>query len=221
MRSNRKFKVISFVLVVAYVLSACAGAPATASSSGGSKPLAQPVTYLGVIEDISGDQWTINGLTVTVTADVVRDGPFAVGDQVKVEAQVNPDGSLSISRIEAPSAGDLSTLPSLGNENNNANDANSNEDLNSNDDNTNTSNSNDNNSNDDANSNDDNSNDDDDNDSNSNDDDDDDNGNSGSNSNDDDDDNDNDNGSSGSNSNDGNDDNDNDDDDDDNDNDDD
>lgn len=209
MKNIYRFKLISFVLLVAYLLSACAGAAATATSVGAGKPVAHPVTYLGVIEGISGDQWTINGLTLTVTSDIVRDGPFAVGDQIKVEALVNPDGSLSISRVEAASADDLSTLPGLGDDNSNANsnddntnDANSNDDdLNSNDDNTNDANSNDvlnsnddntntSNSNDDANSNDDNSNDDNGNDSNSNDDDDD----SGSNSNDDDDDEDDDNG---------------------------
>ena len=203
MKTTNRSKVVTTFLLIAYLLSACAGTPATASAPnvGGSKPLEHPVTYVGMIESIAGDEWTINGLTITVDPTVVRDGPFGVGDQVKVEGVVNQDGSVTVSRVELPSQADLSTLPQLGNDNEaNANDANSNDD-NGNDANVNDDNGNDANSNDDttvndngndANSNDDNGNDSDpsnvnsnDDDSNSNDDD----GNSsgsGSNSNDDD-----------------------------------
>jgi hypothetical protein len=149
MNTISRFKIFSFFLVVAYILSACGGAPATAVTSGGSdKPLAHPVTYVGVIESINGDQWTINGVTVTVGADIVRDGPFTVGDQVKVEGQVNQDGSVVVTRVETPSPEDLSALPQLGNDNeSNSNDENSN-DANVNDANVNDANSNDTNSND-------------------------------------------------------------------------
>jgi hypothetical protein len=207
MKTINRSKVFTTFLLIAFLLSACAGAPATASAPnvGGSKPLEHPVTYVGMIESIAGDEWTINGLTITVDPAVVRDGPFGVGDQVKVEGVVNQDGSVTVSRVEMPSQADLSTLPQLGNDNEaNANDANSNDDnvndANSNDDNGNDANSNDDNVNDDngndANSNDDNGNDSDstngnsnDDDANSNDDDgDNSNTGSGSNSNDDDDD---------------------------------
>jgi hypothetical protein len=199
MKTTNRFKVFSFFVLVAYLLSACAGAPAATqaptTSVGSGKPLAHPVTYVGLIEGIAGDQWTINGVTVTVDPAVVRDGPFNVGDQVKVEGVVNQDGSVTVSRVETPSQADLSTLPQLGNDN----------DANTNDDNSNDANVNDDNGNDDnsnvANSNDDNSNDDNANSSNSNDDGDDDSNSNDSNSNDDDSDDDN-GGSSGSNSND-------------------
>ena len=195
MKTTNRSTVIAVFLLIAYLLSACAGAPATASAPnvGSGKPLEHPVTYVGMIESIAGDQWTINGLTITVDPTVVRDGPFGVGDQVKVEGVVNQDGSVTVSRVELPSQADLSTLPQLGNDNEaNANDANSNDD-NGNDANVNDANGNDANSNDDTtvddNGNNTNSNDDNGNDSNSNNvnsnDDDGDNSNSGSNSNDD------------------------------------
>jgi hypothetical protein len=189
MKTINRVKVFSFFLLVAYLLSACTGAPgavpAADTSAGSDKPLAHPVTYVGVIDGIAGDQWTINGVTVTVDPAVVRDGPFNVGDQVKVEGVVNQDGSVTVSRVETPSQADLSTLSQLGNDNDdNSNGANVND--NGNDDNSNTANSNDNTSVDD-NSNSSNSNDDSVDDANSNDDNgNDDNNSSGSNSNDDD-----------------------------------
>jgi hypothetical protein len=168
MQMTNRSKVFSIFLFVAYLLSACTGAPGAVpvadSSVGSDKPLTHPVTYVGVIDGIAGDQWTINGVTVTVDPTVVRDGPFNVGDQVKVEGVVNQDGSVTVSRVETPSQADLSTLPQLGNDN----------DANSNDDNSNDANVNDDNGNDDsssvANSNDDTSVDDNTNSSNSNDD---------------------------------------------------
>lgn len=197
MKGINPIKVFSVFLVVSYLLSACAGGAAPTVSAGSDKILARSVVYMGVVENIDDDQWTINGITVTVDPTIVRDGPFSTGDRVKVEAVVNEDGSLTVSRLEAVDPGDASTLPQLGDDD----DSNSNDD-NSNDDNANDSNFDDDNGNDaNANSNDDgsaaNSNDDDSsntnsNDDNSNDDDgsntnDDDNSN-GSNSNDDDDD---------------------------------
>jgi uncharacterized membrane protein YgcG len=159
---------LQFILAVAtLLLSACGGA--ATPNTGGGKVEAMPVAFTGTVESIAGDQWVINGQTVTVDPAVVRDGPFNAGDQVKVEGVVNADGSFTVSRLETPSPEDLSTLPQFGNDNSNANsnDANSNA-ANVNDDNGNDANSNDANVNDDnsnttvngndANSNDDNSN---------------------------------------------------------------
>lgn len=154
MKKIHRFSVLSFFLVIAYLLSACAGAAAATpvSNGGGDKPLLRPVTYVGLVENIVGNQWTINGVTVTVGSDVLRDGPFAIGDQVKVEGVVNQDGSVTVSRVEAASADDLSTLPQLG-DNVNTNDDNGNDaslnNVNSNDDNGNDASLNNSNSNDD------------------------------------------------------------------------
>jgi hypothetical protein len=136
---------IVFVLT-AVLLSACGAmsAPDFSAPSGG-KVQAAPVAFVGVVESINGDQWVINGQAFTVDPAVLRDGPFAVGDNVKVEGTVNLDGSFTVSRVEAPSETELSELPQLGDDN--SNNANSN-DVNSNDVNGNNANSNDVNGND-------------------------------------------------------------------------
>ena len=130
-----------FVLTIgALGLSACSAVAATPTSSvRAGKVEAMPVAFVGIVDSIAGDQWVISGTTVTVDPAVVRDGPFAVGDQVKVEGIVNTDGSFTVSRVEAPTPQDISTLPELGNDNTNeanTNDANIN-DANVNDDNSN------------------------------------------------------------------------------------
>jgi len=129
-----------FVLTIGtLLLSACGGTTAAPTAVGG-KVGPIPVAFIGLLDSIAGDQWVINGQTVTVLPDVIRDGPFNVGDQVKVEGLVNADGSFAVSKVELPTPQDSSSLPQFGednanasNENNaNINDANSN-DVNGND----------------------------------------------------------------------------------------
>ena len=108
-------KILIPMLVLATLLiSACTGAAAPADTSGSSKVSAAPVEFTGVIEAINGNQWTVGGQVITVDPSVLRDGPFIVGDTVKVEAEVQADGSIVVTRVEAPTAVD------------NSNDANSN-----------------------------------------------------------------------------------------------
>jgi len=182
MKTNKRFFVTTVIMLVAYLLSACGGLPQQADQSSGEqaaiKVRAVEVAYTGVIDAINGSEWTVNGQLLTVDPAVVQDGPFQVGDTVKIEGEVNLDGSIIVLGVELPSASDLTDLPQLGNDN-------ANDNVNSNDD-----NSNDDNANDNANSNDDNSNDDNAND-NGNDNDDDNNANGNSNDSDDDDDDDN------------------------------
>jgi len=159
----KKSHFLIFVLAAGMLLlNACSAGgaraiPAAATStpvSGGANVEAMPVAFVGIVESIAGNQWVISGTTVTVEGSVVRDGPFNVGDRVKVEGLVNPDGSLTISRLEAPSPQEAATRLPVAVDNTN--------DANNNDDNSNASNSNDSNVNDDngGNTNDDNSNDD-------------------------------------------------------------
>lgn len=186
---NKVSRSVLIVFVLAsMLLGACAAAPVT----GASKVESASVAFTGTIDGISGSQWVVNGQSITVEPSVIRDGPFGVGDLVKVEVDVNQDGSITVTRVETPSSADLSDLPPLGDDNSNgdSNDdssnvnsnANTNDDNsnvgNSNDDNSNASNSNDDNSNV-GNSNDDSSNDSNSNDANSNDDSNDDNSNAG------------------------------------------
>ncbi|NOT03963.1 MAG: hypothetical protein HOP27_05120 [Anaerolineales bacterium] len=149
-------KISRYVLVVfalaSMLLGACAGVAPSAPE--GSKVQADSISYTGTIESINGSQWVVNGQTITVDPAVINDGPFNVGDVVKVEVQVAPDGSVTVTRVEVPTQDDLSQLPELGDDN--SNNANSN-DINGNDDNSNNANGNDDNSNQ-ANGNDSNSN---------------------------------------------------------------
>lgn len=199
MKKQSQYLLILAVLF-AMMLSACGGTAATEAetSAGSNKPLPSLVQFTGVIDAIDGDQWTVNGQVITVDPAVVRDGTFKIGDTVKVEGEVQADGTLTVTRVELPSGDDDNSNDDNSNDDN-GNDDNSNDD-NGNDDNGNDDNSNDDNSNDDDNSNgrgldddnsndDDNGNDDNSNSSNSNDDDDD--NSSGSNGNDDDSDDDN------------------------------
>ncbi len=160
----KKYSNLYLVLaaLTAMLISACGGAAAgTETSAGSGKPLASLVEFTGVIEAIDGNQWTVNGQVITVEPSVLRDGPFEVGDTVKIEAEVQADGSLVVTRVEPPAGdnantNDDNTNSGLGNSNGNTNgndNANANGNGNSNDDNSNDDNSN-------GNSNDDNSNDD-------------------------------------------------------------
>src|SRR5690349_9061729 len=175
----KNIRFLTFVLTIGTLLLSACGAAATAATPApiatgeNTNAAAMPVAFVGIVDSIAGDQWVISGTTVTVDASIVRDGPFGVGDRIKIEGFVNPDGSLTVSRVETPTPQDvLTATPFLVdnsndvNANSNVNDGNINDDnsngLNSNDDNSNTANANDGNVNDDnggnSNSSDDNSN---------------------------------------------------------------
>lgn len=102
-------KTIKFLRVVivllGILLSACAPAASSsaAGNGGGGKGLAD-VIVSGVIESMNGNQWVINGQTVQVDSSVLRDGSFAVGDTVKVEASKSDDGTVIAQRVGTPDA---------------------------------------------------------------------------------------------------------------------
>jgi hypothetical protein len=171
----KNIRFLTFVLTIGtLLLSACGAAatsatPAPIATSENASVDAMPVAFVGIVDSITGDRWVISGTTVTVDASIVRNGPFGVGDRIKVEGFVNPDGSLTVSRVETPTPQDVLTATPFVVDNSNdvnVNDGNINDDnsnsLNSNDDNSNTANANDGNVNDDnggnSNSSDDNSN---------------------------------------------------------------
>ena len=163
---NTKYRFVLVVLAIASMaLGACTGVARTPSAA--VKVETVPVAYTGVIENMVGDQWVVNGQAITVKPAVIHDGPFNIGDTVKIEVAVNQDGSFTVTRVELPDQSELTELPSFGDDN--SNDDNANDD-NSNDDNANDDDSDDDNVNDDD-SDDDNVNDDDSDDDNVNDDD--------------------------------------------------
>ena len=100
---KKLFKILIPMLVLATLLiSACAGAAAPVdTSTGGGKAVASPVEFTGVIEAIDGNQWTVGGQVITVDPSVLSGGPFIVGDTIKVEAEVQADGSIVVTRVEA------------------------------------------------------------------------------------------------------------------------
>jgi hypothetical protein len=106
---KQQMRILVFVLVLSTLLvSACGATQAmgvTDPVSGG-KPQAAPLEFTGIIESIHGNQWTINGQVITVDNDVIQDGPFTVGSSVKVEASVQPDGSIVVIKVETPDASD-------------------------------------------------------------------------------------------------------------------
>jgi hypothetical protein len=109
MKAFKLFRAV--ILLGGLLLSACAGAPASqtvpsAGSAGSDKAISE-VVFTGAIESMNGDQWVINGQTVTVDPSVLGDGPFVIGDTVKVEAQVVEDGSVTAQRVESSSAADI------------------------------------------------------------------------------------------------------------------
>lgn len=120
----KNIRFIPFVLLLGtLLLSACGAGAATPTSApegaASVKVDAMPVAFVGIVDRMAGDQWVISGTTVTVDASIVRDGPFNVGDHVKVEGHVNPDGSFTVSRVEAPRPQEIATLPPFTDDNSN------------------------------------------------------------------------------------------------------
>ena len=109
------------VTITTLLLSACGGAvttPTTESQIQTAEP--SSVAFIGMVDSIAGDQWVINGQTVTVGAGAVQGGPFNVGDPVKLQGIVNTDGSFTAAKVEVPTSQDMSSLPSFGDDNANA-----------------------------------------------------------------------------------------------------
>lgn len=56
----------------------------------------------GPITAISGDQWTVGGLTFTVDPALISDGAWAVGDWVWVRGRILTDGTLVADKVDYP-----------------------------------------------------------------------------------------------------------------------
>jgi len=99
---------LSFLLVFvwfALLLNACAPVSGGAAGNvGGGKPVGSVIRIDGVIDAINGDQWTVNGQTVTVSANALGGQQYNVGDQVSMEFQVNPNGAAQLTSVEQAAA---------------------------------------------------------------------------------------------------------------------
>ncbi len=90
------------VMVGGILLSACTAAPsAQVSSSAKEDKGSSEAVFTGVIEAVNGDQLTINGQTFTIDPSLIQESAFVAGDTIKVEAQVEEDGSVTIRNIES------------------------------------------------------------------------------------------------------------------------
>ena len=111
----------SVLVVLAYVLSACSGAPAGQSSNDQSSQSGQvqEVVFTGTVDAMGGGEWTISGQAVTVDGATSVEASVMVGSNVKVEARVDQAGKVTAISIE---------LAGADNANANSNDANQNDD---------------------------------------------------------------------------------------------
>jgi len=113
----------------AYLLSACSGgAPVPSVADDSQSGQLQEIVFTGTVESIGDGQWLVSGQQVSVDAATSVDANVQVGDIVRVEASVSPDGSVAALKIETSGADDGNTNSDTGNSN----------DANANDDNTNT-----------------------------------------------------------------------------------
>jgi len=132
MKKINRFKILSFALVAAYLLSACGGGavPQSGSPDNPLKVQANEVAFMGTVEAISGDQWTISGQVVKIDPQTSIDPNIKVGDVVKVEGSVAQDGTVVAAKVEATVPDDTAGNSNTGNDNG----ANTNDDIgNSND----------------------------------------------------------------------------------------
>jgi hypothetical protein len=151
MKKTNRSMFLSALVVLTYVLSACTGVPAAQSGNGNDQSSqsgqVQDVVFSGTVDSMGGGQWTVSGQAINVDSTTSIDASIVVGDNVKVEARVGQDGSVTAVSIEISGADDANANSNGDNQNDsNANDNASNSNDNQND-NSNSANGNDDNSN--------------------------------------------------------------------------
>lgn len=101
MKGIHRFKPLSIVLIIAYLLSACSGVTVRSgndpTSSG--KGLPKEVAFTGTVDALEPGEITVGGQTVSIDARTVIDPTINVGDIVKVEAQVSDTGAVLAIKI--------------------------------------------------------------------------------------------------------------------------
>lgn len=137
MKGTNRFKLLSVILVLAYLLSACSGAaPQSTTQSGSGKPQAMEVAFTGTVEAVNNDSITVSGQTVSIDAKTIVDANIKVGDIVKVEAQVSDSGAVLALKVESFNPDDTAANANTNDSGTNAN-ANTNDNSNTTNDNTN------------------------------------------------------------------------------------
>ena len=69
---------------------------------------------VGVLTAISGDAWTVNGISYIVTGAEMDDATPHIGDTVKIELLRNADDSLRVKSVEVESSDDGQSLDDSG-----------------------------------------------------------------------------------------------------------
>jgi hypothetical protein len=113
MKNSSRFTILSFLMSAAYLLSACGGIlPQSRPSEQASTVQANVVAFTGIVQAISGIQWTVSGQQMTVDAQASVDPAIKVGDRVRVEANVSPDGAVIALKVETSAGDDIISTPS-------------------------------------------------------------------------------------------------------------
>lgn len=129
-----RFLFVIFALTF-LLLSACGAGTSQIDEVDNEQHEAEPdTTVIGIIESMNGTEWIVNDLTLIVDPSVVHDGPYIVGDIVRAEGSMQPDGRILVARVEEPDRDDFATATALALGNPNDNDPADNDNDNDNDD---------------------------------------------------------------------------------------
>ncbi len=118
MKHFRSYTMIAILAILTTVISACGAAtPAplanrkielqsrAANTSTAAEAVAPVnVEFTGTIQGIQGNQWIINGQTVTADPQAVNGANFHVGDAVRVRGTVDQNGVIVASRMGDPAS---------------------------------------------------------------------------------------------------------------------
>lgn len=92
MKKFSRSGVFSFFLLAAYLLAACGGNLAqTTTLAKAPKVADNAIAFTGTVEAINGDEWTVSGQQFTLDPQASLDPNIALGDRIKVEANVFTD----------------------------------------------------------------------------------------------------------------------------------
>ncbi len=110
MKLRRRILLIPMLLVAGLALSACGGefsvdlsdvtAEALVSGDLSGASISGEVEFVGTVEAIGADAWTVDGQTLLITAQTEIKGSPAPGDLVKVHASIDADGTLTALELE-------------------------------------------------------------------------------------------------------------------------
>jgi len=117
MKKINRFSMLSFFLIAAYLLSACGGTLPASTAEQAQKVAANEVVFTGIVDAMNGSQWTVSGQPVSVDAQTAIDPNIAVGDQVRVEANVSADGAVTAFKVESTVPDDTAANSNTANDN--------------------------------------------------------------------------------------------------------